>query len=123
MKHLNSYFLWPNIVNRLGTEILKWSAQASKADQYLSLVCADRSVDLYFDSVEERNSWKDLLIALHAKEQGKLMGVEPIELLPGDGTSAEDIAFEQLVLYSSIGKTFPEQTRLKWLWKDEIIIY
>lgn len=70
-------------------------------------------MDLYFDSVEERNSWKDLLIALHAKEQGKLMGVEPIELLPGDGTSAEDIAFEQLVLYSSIGKTFPEQTRLK----------
>jgi len=84
----------------IGTEVLKWSAQAAKAEQYLSLVCADRSVDLFFETVEERNSWKDLLVALHAKEQGRLLGVESMELADDE----RDSLFEQLVLYSSIGK-------------------
>eukprot|EP01035_Chromulina_nebulosa_P041361 gene41361-55947_t len=38
-----------SVVPGIGTEVLKWSAQSTKADQYLSLVCADRSVDLFFE--------------------------------------------------------------------------
>ena len=80
--------------------MLKWSAQAAKADQYLSLVCADRSVDLFFETPEERSSWRALLEALHAKEQGRLLGVESMELPDADRADP----FERLVLYSSIGK-------------------
>jgi len=63
--------------------------------------CADRSVDLYFDSVQERNNWGDLLRMLVAKEQGQLVGVEPVDPPP------DSDPFEWMVLYSSIGKLPP----------------
>lgn len=81
------------------TDILKWSAHVSKADQYLSVLCEDRSVDLLFESEEERNQWYDVLTALIAKEKNSLPGVDSI--LP-DPEVATD--FDYAVLYSSIGK-------------------
>ena len=83
------------ITTGLQTEVLKWSGQSSKAEQYLSLLCADRSVDLLFETEEERNNWKELLTVLMTKEQGYLPGVEPMD---------PHSDFDGLILYSSIGK-------------------
>ena len=56
------------------SDVLKWSVKdPSKADHYLSVNCLDRSVDLFFDTVQERNNWGDLLRTLVAKEQGALV--------------------------------------------------
>ncbi len=81
------------------TDILKWSAHVSKADQYLSVLCEDRSVDLLFESEDERNQWYDVLTALIAKERNTLPGVESI--LPDTDVATH---FDYAVLYSSIGK-------------------
>jgi hypothetical protein len=89
-----------DIVGGIQTDILKWSAQSAKAGQYLSVLCADRSIDLYFESVEERNKWRDVLTALVKKEQGDLQGIAPVD--PEMGSDFED--FDWLVLYGSIGK-------------------
>lgn len=89
------------IVGGIQTDVLKWSAQSAKAGQYLSVLCADRSIDLYFESVVERNNWRDVLQALVLKEQGVLVpeipGVEP-------AADSETRDFDWLVLYASIGK-------------------
>ncbi len=87
-----------SVVGGIQTDVLKWSAQAVKAEQYLSVLCSDRSVDLFFDSEEERNNWRDLLKALVTKEQGQLAGIEAVDPPPG----ADE--FEWLTLYASIGK-------------------
>ena len=55
------------------------------------------SVDLFFESTEDRDNWKSLLQALHAKEQGQL----GIESMDPDSNAA---SFEWLILYASIGK-------------------
>lgn len=89
-----------SVVGGIQTDVLKWSAQQSKAEQYLSVLCSDRSVDLFFDSEDERNNWRDLLRALVAKEQGgPLAGIEGVEPAP------DAPEFEWLTLYASIGKT------------------
>jgi hypothetical protein len=81
------------------SDVLKWSVKdTSKADQFLSVNCSDRSVDLYFDTAQERNNWAELLRTLVAKEQGSLLGIESVD--PPE--NAEE--FEWLVLYASIGK-------------------
>lgn len=80
---------------------MKWSAKKefTRNEQFLSVHCADRSVDLYFDSELERNNWKDILNILVNKEKNKLgFNIEPIEL------SIDAPEFERLVLYSSISK-------------------
>lgn len=87
-----------SVVGGIQTDVLKWSAQPSKAEQYLSVLCSDRSVDLFFDSEEERNNWRDLLRALVTKEQGTLTGIESVDP-PVDAPE-----FEWLTLYASIGK-------------------
>lgn len=88
-----------SVVGGIQSDVLRWSVKdTSKAEQYLSVNCLDRSVDLYFDSATERDNWAELLRTLVSKEQGCLIGVEPVE--PPDGASE----FEWLVLYSSIGK-------------------
>lgn len=89
-----------DVVGGIQTDILKWSAQSAKAGQYLSVLCADRSIDLYFESVEERNKWRDVLQALVRKEQGDLQGIPGVE--PEVRSDYED--FDWLVLYASIGK-------------------
>ncbi len=87
-----------SVVGGIQTDVLKWSAQPSKAEQYLSVLCSDRSVDLFFDSEEERNNWRELLRALVTKEQGTLTGIESVDP-PLDAPE-----FEWLTLYASIGK-------------------
>lgn len=87
-----------DVVGGIHTDVLKWSGTTAKADQYLSVLCADRSIDLYFDSVAERDSWKDVLKALVNKEQGHLSEIESVD----PSKDAED--FDWLVLYASIGK-------------------
>lgn len=93
-----------SVVGGIQSDVLKWSVKdTSKADHFLSVNCLDRSVDLYFDSPVERNNWGDLLRTLVSKEQGSLIGVEPVDP-PADAQE-----FEWLVLYSSIGKHVGEQ--------------
>ena len=82
------------------TSVMKWTKSVGKQDHFLSVVCSDRSVDLFFETIEERNNWKVLLEALHLKEQGNLVGVDSYD--SGDESSP----FEMLILHSSIGKTF-----------------
>ena len=94
-----------NVIGGIHTDVLKWSAQTSKAEQYLSVVCSDRSVDLFFDSEEERNNWRDLLKALVTKEQGQLTGIDAVD--PPAGSEP----FEWLTLYASIGKKVPDQMK------------
>lgn len=88
------------------TDVLRKAAQPTRADQYLSVICAGRSVDLCFDTVEERNDWKDLLHLLAQKEHGELVGLEPL-IAPGDcGIS------EWLLMYSAVGeKVLPIDVR------------
>lgn len=87
-----------SVLGGIQTDVLKWSGQASKAEQYLSVVCSDRSVDLFFDNEYDRNNWRDLLTALVAKEHGELEGIEPVD--PPD----EAGEYEWMLLYASIGK-------------------
>lgn len=61
-----------NIFKGIQTDILRWSGQSNKAEQYLSIICSDRSIDLFFDTEIERNDVYEMLMALVAKEQGRL---------------------------------------------------
>lgn len=81
------------------TDLLKWSASSSKADLYLSILCADRSIDLMFESVQDRDAWHAVLLALMEKERNHLekSGIEPVE-------AGLDNDFDAVVLYSAIGK-------------------
>ena len=62
------------VMGGIQTDVLKWTAQPEKAEQYLSVICSDRSVDLFFETEEDRNNWRDLLKAIVTKEQGTLVG-------------------------------------------------
>jgi hypothetical protein len=88
-----------SLLSGIQTDILKWSAQSARADQYLSILCADRSIDLFFESEEERNNWREVLAALVNKEQNRLgsFGIESVE------TSVET-DLDALVLYSAIAQ-------------------
>jgi hypothetical protein len=91
-----------SVVGGIESDVLKWSVKdSSKAGQYLSVNCLDRSVDLYFDNGNERDNWRDLLKTLVTKEQGALIGIDPVD--PPDSAPL----FEWLVLYASIGKSIP----------------
>ena len=82
--------------------MLKYSArrEIAKNEQFLSVNCPDRSVDLFFDTQQERDNWRDILNILVNKEHGKLGNIESIDPLP----NAPE--FERLALYSAIGKRF-----------------
>jgi len=90
------------VVDGIQTDVLKWSGAAAKSDQYLSVLCADRSIDLFFDSVQDRDNWRDVLQALFEKEMNKLTNIPGVEPTGPDVTD-----FDWLVLYTSIGKTMP----------------
>lgn len=82
----------------ISTDVLRKAAQSSRADQYLSVICAGRSVDLCFETVQERDEWKDMLELLTRKEHGQLIGIEPLTL------PADNDLFEWLLIYSAIGE-------------------
>jgi hypothetical protein len=88
----------------LTTDVLKWAGQSAKSNLYLSLLCADRSIDLLFDTEQERIDWQELLTALMSKEHGMLPGVETMD--PPRATATD---FDHLVLFSSIGKKIPDE--------------
>lgn len=108
-----------SIVGGIGSEVLRWSVKDhSKAEQFLSINCVDRSVDLFFESEIDRNRWRDLLKALVMKEQGDL-GLHPsIDVATttaafgcngNDNNSltnhSDNIdAFDSLILCTAIGK-------------------
>ena len=79
------------------TEVTRKLAKADKAAQYLSIISVGRSLDLFFESVEERQQWQDLLTLLVSKELGQLE-----ELRVEDSTDATD--FECLVTFASLCK-------------------
>jgi hypothetical protein len=87
-----------SIAAGISSEVLRKAAQLNRADQYLSVICAGRSVDLCFDSVNERDEWKDMLELLARKEHGELVAIEPLPA-PADGD-----LFEWLLIYSAIGR-------------------
>lgn len=60
------------------TEILKKTAHSGRADQYLSLICTGRSVDLFFDDDDDRNSTLKLLEVLIRKEKNELIEFESV---------------------------------------------
>jgi hypothetical protein len=66
------------VLGGISSEVLQKAGQPSKAEQYLSLICVGRSIDLYFDSEDERNNWRDLMDVLSMKENDHLVGVESI---------------------------------------------
>ncbi len=84
------------VIGGIHTDVLKWTGQANKADNYLSILCADRSIDLFFETEDERNNWRDLLKPLVKKEQGTL--------IIDDGTPEAQEEFEKWLMYTSIGK-------------------
>ena len=89
-----------SIAAGISSEVLKKAAQPGRADQYLSVICAGRSVDLCFESVQERDEWKGMLEMLARKEHGELVGVEPL------APPAENDLFEWLLIYSAMGEGF-----------------
>lgn len=94
-----------DVLPGMQTDILKWwAASSSKADQYLSIICADRSIDLMFDNVKERDAWLAVLTALMKKERNDLssFNVEPVE-------SVVESEFDAIMLYAAIGKEVQSQ--------------
>jgi len=91
-----------SIVGGIHSEVLKYSAkkEIAKNEQFLSVNCPDRSVDLFFDTQEDRDNWKEILNILVNKEHGKLGDIELLD----PPLHAPD--FERIVLYSSVGKRF-----------------
>jgi hypothetical protein len=67
-----------NIFHGINSEILVKSAKPELADNYLSLISEGRSVDLCYESQEERELWENVLIVLVEKEQGVLRGYEDV---------------------------------------------
>ena len=96
------------VASGIKTEILKRAGQLNKADSYLSLVTSNRSVDLQFDSDEQRDDFKVLLDCLVKKEHGQLTNVD-LER-PGANFNlpqpqlVDNLIFEWLVFYASFGK-------------------
>jgi hypothetical protein len=83
---------------------LKYSAkkEIAKNEQFLSVNCPDRSVDLFFDTKQERDNWRDILNILVNKEHCQLGDIDILD----PPINAPD--FERIVLYSSVGKRFPK---------------
>lgn len=91
------------------TEVTRKQGKQDKAGQYLSVISVGRSLDLFFDSVEERQRWQDLLSVLVDKELGRL------DVLKVENTS-DASEFDRLVTYASIGK-LPERYYQTHAWK------
>lgn len=79
------------------TEITRKQAKPDKASQYLSLLSVGRSLDLFFESIEERQLWQELLTILVSKELGELDSLRLDE-------SEDDSDFECLIRFASICK-------------------
>ena len=96
------------VLDGIKTEVTRRLAQAQRAECYLSLASAGRSVDLCFEQKEERDAWQALLSAVVGKEHNELKGVEKLSEGLGDGSTkpvSEDDAWEWYMLYSAIGLT------------------
>ena len=59
-----------DVTHGQGTEVLRRTGKTEKADCYLSLVTADRSLDLCFDDAANRELWETTLKALVKIEAG-----------------------------------------------------
>jgi len=82
----------------LESEVLKKSGKQERASQYLSVNSVGRSVDLFFDSVEDCQQWFELLGILVKKEQGHLQNVDMLEV---DRDASE---LDMLTHYVALGK-------------------
>jgi len=98
-----------SVVGGITTDVIKRTAQASRSDCYLSLICAGRSVDLCFDNHEDREKWLALLSMLVEKEHGQL-SVESVRTHLDEATS-----FESLLLFASLGKETLTPEKRNWL--------
>lgn len=91
------------IVVGIKTEVLKRTGNVSKTDHYLSLISTGRSVDLYFDTPDERNDFRVLLDCLIEKEHGLLKGIDSEQPTHLDASTAEGL-YEWLIFYAAFGK-------------------
>ncbi len=64
------------VIPGIQTEILQKRANPATPNLYLSVLCADRSIDLSFETVVERNDWQQILEILLVKEHGTLNGIK-----------------------------------------------
>lgn len=79
------------------TDVTRKQGKPEKAGQYLSVISVGRSLDLYFETVEERARWQDLLTVLVAKETQQCPELRVMEC---EGATT----FDLLVTYAAIGK-------------------
>lgn len=91
------------------TEVTRKQGKADKAAQYLSVISVGRSLDLFFETVEERMKWQSLLEVLVEKELGRNANLK-VEDAP------DSSEFERLVTYASIGK-LPEKYYQNKAWQ------
>lgn len=108
------------IVPGINTEILQRRANPETPELYLSVICADRSIDLFFETEYDRDDWKALLEILLQKEHGLMHGVKSVrppmppalrEIQNGDNNdekvyvnSSLDDDYEWLLLFDCIGR-------------------
>ena len=65
-----------SVVVGIGTDIFRRAGRKDKENLYLSLLCAERSVDLQCSTKEERDNLKEILSVVVAKERGSF-GLPP----------------------------------------------
>lgn len=87
-----------SVTSGLNSEVLKKTGKVERAGNYLSVNSVGRSVDLFFETSEERQKWHDLLTILQQKEQGALVD---LELMVADPEGGE---FDKYVLYIALGR-------------------
>lgn len=95
-----------DIAPGITTEILKKRGNKECPEIYLSVICADRSIDLSFTDEVERDDWKELLSILLQKEHGILHGIKSVRPSPPNlyqRIHVDDL-FEWLLLYDCIGR-------------------
>ena len=76
-------------------------------DQYLSLISSNRTVDLRFDTVDDRDDFKVLLDGLVRKEHGQLLHVEverPGVSFVGPTALVDALIFDWLMFYAAFGR-------------------
>ena len=119
----NIYFTWKGKLGNQGinlgevngvsigitTDVLKRTASASKVDHFVSLICSERSVDLFLDTELERTQWKELLSLLVSKEHNELKNITlERPQIPNKQNSLNnglnDNDLEWFILYGSVGE-------------------
>lgn len=115
-----SYLQVKEVAEGITTDIAKRSGQTSKSNLYLSLICSHRSVDLCFESPEEKARWKTMLSILIDKEHGILHNIR--DTLPHEPGGFDEFKHSDIdndlkwfALYGGIGSSMINPTIQSYL--------